>query len=62
MQVIYKQANAPLPELDAALRRFQPLLERCIAKDPAARFASATELEQAVAGIERQDAATGADR
>jgi serine/threonine protein kinase len=56
MQVIYKQANSPLPVLDGALLRFQPLLERCIAKDPGERFASATELEQAVAAIERHEA------
>lgn len=59
MQVIYKQANAPLPELDPALSRFQPLLERCIAKDPAARFASATELEHAVTAVERHEAGPG---
>ena len=59
MQVIYKQANSPLPELDPALSRFQPLLERCIAKDPAARFSSATELESAVIAVERHEAAIG---
>ncbi len=56
MQVIYKQANAPLPVLDGALSRFQPLLGRCIAKNPAERFGSATELEQAVIAVERHEA------
>ena len=34
MQVIYKHAHSPLPELRAELKRFEELLYNCIAKDP----------------------------
>ncbi|MDS4019465.1 MAG: serine/threonine-protein kinase [Candidatus Competibacter sp.] len=40
--------KAPLPVLPAPLRRFQPVLDRLLAKDPQSRFASAEELVQAV--------------
>ncbi|MGE0583496.1 MAG: protein kinase [Steroidobacteraceae bacterium] len=59
MQVIYKQANSPLPELDGDLARFQPLLAQCIAKQPEARFPSAAALERAVIEIEREESARG---
>ena len=36
MQVIYKHAHAPLPELRAELKHFEGLLYNCIAKDPEA--------------------------
>ena len=42
--VIYMHANAPLPVLEGELRRFQPLLDRLLAKQPEKRFASAAEL------------------
>jgi len=46
--VIYLHANAPLPVLEGDLRRFQPLLDRMLAKLPEKRFASAAELAGAV--------------
>ena len=48
--VIYLHANAPLPVLDDELRRFQPLLDRMLAKLPEKRFASAGELADVVDG------------
>jgi len=42
--VIYLHANAPLPVLEGELRRFQPLLDRMLAKLPEKRFASAADL------------------
>jgi eukaryotic-like serine/threonine-protein kinase len=42
--VIYLHAQAPLPVLDGDLRRFQPLLDRMLAKQPDRRFASAAAL------------------
>jgi CheY-like chemotaxis protein len=59
MQVIYKQANSPLPELDGDLVRFQPLLARCIAKQPEARFPGASALQQTVVELEREEVARG---
>ncbi len=41
MQVIYKHAHAPLPELKAEFKRFEEVLYNCIAKDPKRRYASA---------------------
>jgi len=46
--VVYLHANAPLPVLEGELRRFQPLLDRMLAKLPEKRFASAAELAGAV--------------
>lgn len=43
MGVIYQHANAPRPRLDQTLARYQPLLDRLLAVDPAARFQSARE-------------------
>ncbi len=44
MQVIYKHAHEPLPELRAELKRFESLLHQCIAKSPERRFAGADQL------------------
>ena len=40
--------KGPLPILPEQLKRFQPVLNRLLAKDPLARFASAEELIQAI--------------
>ncbi len=40
--------KGPIPTLPEPLRRFQPVLERLLAKAPEARFASAEELARAV--------------
>ena len=53
MKVIWQHANAPLPPLPPAIARFEPLLHRCLAKDPAERFASAAELLAAIEDLER---------
>lgn len=44
MNVIYLHRNAPLPELPEPLMRFTPLVHRLLAKDPADRFQSATDV------------------
>ena len=44
MQVIYKHANAPLPELTPDLKRFESIVVNCIAKIPARRYPSAEQL------------------
>ncbi|MGQ0383909.1 MAG: protein kinase domain-containing protein [Gammaproteobacteria bacterium] len=55
MQVIYKHAHSPLPELPAALKRFEPVLYNCIAKDPQRRYASAERLVDEVRELERDE-------
>jgi eukaryotic-like serine/threonine-protein kinase len=55
MQVIYKHAHAPLPELRPELKRFETLLYKCIAKDPKRRFAEADELLDAARELERDE-------
>jgi DNA-binding response OmpR family regulator len=54
MQVIYKHAHAPLPELKAELKRFEGLLYNCIAKGPQRRYASADQLLDAALELERE--------
>jgi serine/threonine protein kinase len=46
--VIYLHANAPVPILDGDLQRYQPLLDRMLAKQASDRFASAAELAAAI--------------
>jgi len=48
MGVIYLHANAPRPKLDAALGHLQPVLDRLMAIEPAARYQSARELSAAI--------------
>jgi tRNA A-37 threonylcarbamoyl transferase component Bud32 len=55
MQVIYKHAHAPLPELKPDLVRFEGLLYRCIAKDPKRRYGSADQLLEAARELEREE-------
>jgi CheY-like chemotaxis protein len=56
MQVIYKHANSPLPELPAELKRYESILHNCIAKDPARRYASAEQLVAAIKETQRDEA------
>jgi CheY-like chemotaxis protein len=56
MQVIYKHANSPLPELRPELKRFESILHNCIAKDPGRRYASAEQLVEAIKEAERDEA------
>ena len=55
MQVIYKHAHAPLPELKADFKRFEEVLYNCIAKDPKRRYASADSLLDAARELERDE-------
>ncbi len=55
MQVIYKHAHSPLPELRAELKRFEGLLYNCIAKDPKRRYANADQLLDAASELERDE-------
>lgn len=55
MQVIYKHAHAPLPELKAELKRFEEILFNCIAKEPNRRYGSAEQLLDAVRELERDE-------
>jgi eukaryotic-like serine/threonine-protein kinase len=54
MAVIYMHGNAPIPVLEDDLRRYQPLLNQLLAKDPAERFASAEQLLDALAQYRAQ--------
>ena len=55
MQVIYKHAHAPLPELKAELKHLEGLLYNCIAKDPRRRYGSADQLLDAAQELERDE-------
>ena len=55
MQVIYKHAHAPLPELKADFKRFEEILYNCIAKDPRRRYAGADQLLDAARELERDE-------
>jgi len=52
VDTILKHLNDPVPALPAACRRYQPLLARMLAKDPAARFADVGELLGSLAALE----------
>jgi tRNA A-37 threonylcarbamoyl transferase component Bud32 len=51
MGVIYLHGNAPLPQLEGEASKYQPLLDRLLAKNPDDRFSSAQELLHAIAGF-----------
>jgi serine/threonine protein kinase len=48
MAVIYLHRNGPMPSLGEGLQRYEPLMKRLLAKAPADRFQSATEVGAAV--------------
>jgi serine/threonine-protein kinase PpkA len=58
MAIIYLHAKAPVPRLPKEFARAQPIIDRLMAKDPAARYASASEaaaiLEMALETLEGQ--------
>ncbi len=55
--------KGPIPTLPEPLRRFQPIIDRLLAKNPEARFSSGNELAQAVQSIAiAAPAAVGPDR
>ena len=48
MEVIYKHKKAALPPIAPELQRYEPILQRLLAKSPAERFQSARELLEAI--------------
>lgn len=48
LAVIFKHVTEPVPRLQGELARLQPLLDKLMAKDPAQRLGSATELTQMI--------------
>ena len=54
--------KGPLPILPEQLKRFQPVLNRLLAKDPLARFASAEELIQAVQTVNARLSPSGSQQ
>jgi tRNA A-37 threonylcarbamoyl transferase component Bud32/CheY-like chemotaxis protein len=52
MGIIYQHAKAPVPRLPEALAALQPLLDRLIAKNPADRYADASQVLRAIEGIQ----------
>ena len=48
MAIIYLHRKQPVPQLPEALDGLQPLLQRLLAKEPVARFASAAEAARAI--------------
>ena len=55
MQVIYKHAHSPLPELPAELKHLEGILYNCIAKDPARRYPNADQLVDAAREYEKDE-------
>ena len=55
MQVIYKHAHSPLPELPSELKHLEGILFNCIAKEPARRYASAEQLVDVTREFERDE-------
>ena len=53
MGVIYLHRNGPLPILHGHLKVCEPIVQRMLAKQPADRFQSATELKDAVERLQR---------
>jgi serine/threonine protein kinase len=51
MEVIYKHKRAEIPEIAPQFQRYDPLMKRLLAKDPAGRFQSAREVLQAVGSL-----------
>jgi tRNA A-37 threonylcarbamoyl transferase component Bud32/FixJ family two-component response regulator len=44
MEIIEQHRTAPIPKLPSALKKYQPLIDRLLAKNPAERYASAQEV------------------
>jgi eukaryotic-like serine/threonine-protein kinase len=61
MAVIYRHSHSPIPQLPPEVARWQPLLERLLAKEPADRFQSAPELIAALDTLAAAEAGLAAD-
>ncbi|HEX8964315.1 MAG TPA: protein kinase [Rhodocyclaceae bacterium] len=59
--LLAQHLSAPVPTLPVALAQLQELLDRMMAKNPADRFGSATELRRFIADLGRQPGAPGRD-
>lgn len=59
VHIVFKHLNEPIPELPGALVMYQPLLEKMTAKDPADRFANATQMLSAVTELRVTNAVGG---
>ncbi len=51
--LIYQHVHAPIPRLPDTLRRFQPIIDMLLAKEPTERFATANGLVDALRTINR---------
>ena len=59
-EIALMHVREPPPTLPESLRRFQPILDRLLAKDPRNRFASAAELVQAIRNLDARPGFAGA--
>jgi serine/threonine-protein kinase PpkA len=59
VHIVFKHLNEPIPELPGALAMYQPLLEKMTAKEPADRFANASQLLSAVTELRVTNAVGG---
>ena len=59
VHIVFKHLNEPIPELPGALVMYQPLLEKMTAKEPADRFANATQMLSAVTELRVTNAVGG---
>ena len=55
IQIVFKHLNEPIPELPEQLAKYQPLLEKMTAKEPADRFESAVDMLAAVTALRVND-------
>jgi tRNA A-37 threonylcarbamoyl transferase component Bud32 len=62
VEIMAAQVNLPPPLLPEHLHEFQPLLERMLAKKPAERFATASDLVDAVRDCQINSAGVGGNR
>ena len=62
VHIVFKHLNEPIPQLPEVFAMYQPLLERMTAKEPADRFANATELLSAVTELRVNNAVGGLEQ